>query len=218
MIHIACLDISSIDDETYRRLYAQSCPQRRQRADRYLRTEDKLRCIAADALLRHALAQTLQITDYTIATGPFGKPYLRDREDFHYNISHSGRWVVIAYGTTPVGIDVEKFRTNVKKNVIASRSFTDAEQAYLSCGDEVLRTKRFFQIWTAKESYLKYLGTGLHRSLSSFSVLPDPPEPDLHFHSIPLPDHYMTLCSQEQHYTVDHLDPSALIPNEDGSV
>ena len=55
MIRILYADIASADESVYDRLYGTASAERKKRADRYLRVEDKLRCVTADALLRIAL-------------------------------------------------------------------------------------------------------------------------------------------------------------------
>lgn len=166
MIRIVCWDISGLDRETYERLYAQSTPERRARADRYRRHEDAVRCIAAEALVRRAAGGSV-----TVVKDEGGKPRLAGREDFHYNLSHSGRWVVIAWGGSSVGVDVEKMDMDAGKEQIARRFFSREEQDDIFAAEGDLRSERFFQVWTGKESYLKYLGTGLRTPMDAFSVL-----------------------------------------------
>jgi len=97
-----------------------------------------------------------------------GKPYLRGFENVHFNISHSGEWVVCAFAKLPVGVDVEKIRrVNFE---IARRFFSDQEVKELFSLPENEQTGFFFDLWTLKESYLKALGTGLTKPLGSFTV------------------------------------------------
>jgi len=99
-----------------------------------------------------------------------GKPYL-DNLPIHFNISHSGDWVVLAFGDTEVGIDVEVLRpVNYR---VATRFFSKEENSLLEQLDGNEKLKLFFDFWTLKESYLKLLGTGLTKSLSSFSIIRD---------------------------------------------
>lgn len=167
MTHILTMNDSAVTENDYRRLYLLSDQYRRRKADRYLRQEDRIRCVCAGLLLRFALGKA----DFEIETAPNGKPRVKDCPDFHFNLSHSGNWVVIAYGTSPVGVDVEQIHWDSGKDNLARRFFTADEQAYVFHGHEQGRAERFFEIWTAKEGYLKYLGTGLHKALDSFSVL-----------------------------------------------
>jgi phosphopantetheinyl transferase len=58
---------------------------------------------------------------------------------------------------------------------IVERFFTSDEQAYiLSAQQEDVLNKRFFEVWTKKESRIKCEGKDLLEALTSFSVL-DPP-------------------------------------------
>ena len=187
MVTVFCFNISQLDEAAYTRLYRQSSSYRRQKADRCLHYADKLRCIAADALLRHALGTG----DFTEVREGCGKPRIRELPEFHYSLSHSGPWVVLAFGPEEVGIDVEEINMDVKKEKLARRYFTQAEQAYLFRSEEG-RDRRFFEIWTAKESYVKYLGTGLQTPLTSFdtTAMTAP-----RFHTRTLKGCTMTLCT-----------------------
>ena len=55
MIRILCTDVSVADEGIYEKLYERASAERKHKADRYLRYEDKLRCVTADALLRTVL-------------------------------------------------------------------------------------------------------------------------------------------------------------------
>jgi len=96
------------------------------------------------------------------------KPGLRFYQNIHFNISHSGEWVVCAFSALPVGIDVEKIR-KVNFN-IAKRFFSEEEVNQLFSLSTQKQVDFFFDLWTIKESYLKAIGTGLTRSLNSFTV------------------------------------------------
>ena len=192
MIKIDCFDITKLRAGDYDRLYGLASSDRRARADRYPRQEDKIRCICADAMLRQALGR-----DCCFGYGEQGKPYLLDGEGLHFNLSHSGRWVVLAYGSGPVGVDVEQKRTG-DLDSIAKRFFNPDEQSFVQSNPEM-----FFRIWTGKESYLKYLGTGLTTPLNSFSVLEDL---GVNLFFVSLEDACLTLCTREQEYTLRFLE------------
>lgn len=171
MTCVRYVDISRLTQEEYSRLYLLASQQRRDRADRYLRSDDRHRCIAADALLRFAVRQVLGSEDFRVERTAGGKPYLPAAPGFCFNLSHSGPWVAIAWGDAPVGIDVEQIAMDAGKEAVARRFFRSDEQAYLFAASGEERARRFFEIWTMKESFLKYQGTGIDRPLYSFSVL-----------------------------------------------
>lgn len=202
MVRILCADIAGADEAVYRSLYGKATPERQRRAEGFRRREDALRCLAADALLRHALG-----TDrYTVVQEKGGKPKISGHPNFHYNLSHAGRWVVLAWGDGEVGVDVEAIRQDARTDALASRYFTPDEQAYLRAGDPI---SCFFQLWTRKESYLKFLGTGLSKSLSGFSVLSG--ETGVGFRQWELPGGYwLCLCSREKEIFMEMAEISRL--------
>lgn len=169
MITLRCVTLPQQPEELYEALYRRATPDRKQRARRYLRREDGLRCLAAGELLRSAVERELGLTEFTVVTEPGGKPRIAGQPDFHYNLSHSGCRVVIAYGDSPVGVDVQQMCMDAGKEQLAKRFFTKEEQLYVLEQPE-LSEARFYRVWTGKESYLKYLGTGLRKSLDSFSI------------------------------------------------
>ena len=87
-----------------------------------------------------------------------GKPYFTNFPDFYFNISHSADGIAIAVDTKEIGIDIEKIRdVNLR---VADRFFTDEEKKYVY-KDEEFCQKRFFEIWTKKEAYVKKHGLKL---------------------------------------------------------
>ncbi len=89
-----------------------------------------------------------------------GKPFLADYPDVHFNISHSGNMVVCAVYDQPVGIDIQKMK-DVRFDVLAKRFFTVKEQESFFSITAGKRKQAFYKTWTAKESYVKWLGTGI---------------------------------------------------------
>lgn len=205
MIRIAYIRTDGISQSAYRQLLDAATAQRQEKAKRYRCFEDSIRCVTADALLRWAVSQTPGLSlPYSLEYDAKGKPRLTGAENFHFNLSHSGKWVVIAWGDSPVGVDVEAIRESGGMETIARRHFTEAEYRHIFSG-ETIRPERFFQIWTGKESYLKYLGTGLTKALSSFSAIaptvedpPGTPLSSLYLHSFRLEDACLSLCCQAQ--------------------
>jgi len=96
------------------------------------------------------------------------KPMLSGQSNVHFNISHSGRWVVAAFAEKPVGIDIERVKT--ANMLVAHRFFSEEEIAFLTQKQMTERDEWFFRFWTLKESYLKAIGTGLSKPLSSFVI------------------------------------------------
>jgi len=139
--------------------------------NKYKRTKDAQRSILGELLTRSILSKKLKIPaeQVIIEKSVKGKPCLVNNNDLHFNISHSGDWVVAAFARTEVGIDIEKIKpVNFR---IAERFFSKNEFSALEKKAEKEKLNFFFDLWTLKESYLKLLGKGLTKSLSSFTVI-----------------------------------------------
>jgi 4'-phosphopantetheinyl transferase len=136
----------------------------------YVRWQDAQRSLLGEVLIRSLLSGRLNVPVHLldIRYGEKGKPCLPG-DPVHFNLSHSGDWVVAALASAPVGIDVERIKPNKLK--IARRFFTDNEFDSIMEKPEEHRLDHFFELWTMKESYLKAVGKGLTQSLSSFSVI-----------------------------------------------
>lgn len=98
-----------------------------------------------------------------IGKGKHGKPFLKNHEKIHFNISHCEGMVVCAFSNAPIGVDVErigKFRDSVVKKVL-----TEEEQQFLALyKDKKMYNEMFYRFWTLKESWLKQDGSGFSRS------------------------------------------------------
>lgn len=93
-----------------------------------------------------------------------GKPKNNNTE---FNISHSGKYVVLTKGgTDPVGVDIELMQRGNKH--IAPRFFTLDECVQIDRSYDPDKT--FTQIWTLKEAFLKCIGSGVGKDLKRFTI------------------------------------------------
>ncbi len=128
----------------------------------------KKQSVVAWFFLIRLLNKCLDKADIKFKQNVYGKPFLIEDKIF-FNISHSSNMVVVAVSQKLVGVDVERI-ANHNLN-IANRCFDKREQDYIfSVKDEQQIKKRFYVIWTLKESYLKFKGVGLSQKLDSFLV------------------------------------------------
>lgn len=120
-----------------------------------------------------------------------GKPYFPLVPNVHFSISHSGDYWACAFGPAPVGLDLQKHQP-CRSAQLAERFFHPQEALWL----KQRQYRDFFQVWTAKESYVKFTGAGILDGLDCFSVLA-PPE-GVQFRQIPFLKGYdLCLCAQE---------------------
>ena len=96
----------------------------------------------------------------------FGKEYIKDR-NIYYNVSHTYGLLCSAVSDSEIGVDCETIREK-DWEALSKRFFTQREYEAIKASDDPL--DEFFRVWTKKESYVKYTGEGLSRSLSSFDV------------------------------------------------
>lgn len=130
----------------------------------------KLHTVAGELLARYSVKQYLGNADQEIELvfGEKGKPHIANLSHVHFNISHSGNYVVCAVSSKELGVDVERIR---KVNLrIAERFFSQPEIDDLMALDEDKRMQYFISLWTIKESYLKAIGRGLTQHLNSFTI------------------------------------------------
>ena len=172
MYNIFYYDINKMSDELY------SCEMdninllRKKEILKKADINDRKRSLAGDILVKKYLSKMYGIPKekIEIKKGKHGKPYVLNLPA-HFNISHSGSYVVVAISDRPIGIDIEIIKDF--SAILAKKLFNEDELKYIS-GTETSRKKflmqkSFYEIWTAKEAYLKYLGDGISGGVNSLS-------------------------------------------------
>lgn len=142
--------------------------EKKTRVERFILKEDKNRCILGEVLVRFVLWNyfNYNLCDIKFKYNEYRKPILYDNEDIHFNISHSGDWIVCGISDRPIGIDVEFITKDV--DGIAQRFFVEEENTYINKQLPTKQYDAFFKIWTLKESYIKCIGKGLSIPLNTF--------------------------------------------------
>lgn len=120
-------------------------------------------------LLHYVLKKEYGITDPAFFRTSHGKPYLKN-ENIFFNISHSGSLVVCAISEHECGADIEILRDYNDKT--AKRVCNENEYAKVSESSD--KSVAFLEIWTRKEAFLKFTGTGLSVILNAIDTLSDP--------------------------------------------
>jgi 4'-phosphopantetheinyl transferase len=172
---------------------------------KFRKPADLQRSLLGEILARTQLSRETSIpaSELAIVRTIKGKPYLEGNPNLHYNISHSGDWVVMALSDREVGIDVERIREPHYR--IAERFFSAPELEELNRLQGKAKKDFFFDLWTLKESYLKLLGKGLTKSLGSFTlkrdhgefilVTGDVKDDSVHFTQVPIdPAYKLSVC------------------------
>lgn len=110
------------------------------------------------------------IKEIKIIKDKYYKPHLQvlyfdnSSKNFFFNISHDrGRVVLYWDNDHQVGIDILNLNRNIKISSLKNILHKD-EQDFLNNCSVKDRKKNFFKIWTFKEAYLKFKGTGINNS------------------------------------------------------
>ncbi|MDR0738700.1 MAG: 4'-phosphopantetheinyl transferase superfamily protein [Oscillospiraceae bacterium] len=124
--------------------------------------------IAARTLLKNIASENLGVpkSKLKFSYGNGGKPYFKNFENFHFNISHTDYAFAVFISNSEAGIDVER-----KKEInlsIANRFFSEQEKQFFNSYKN--KENAFFKIWTRKEAYAKYLGVGFSKDFLESNV------------------------------------------------
>lgn len=164
------LDIRRYTNSEYLAAYQNLDDAKRARVERTRQRKDRLRTVLADDLARRMLGKAIGCAPEAVrfVYAENGKPSVAGG-GYEFSISHSDDIVAVAIHEGPVGIDVEHIREVsprlAKKYYCADENFyvfgrdpRDVDFEHMASTDIRMR---FFEIWTAKEAYLKRIGEGL---------------------------------------------------------
>jgi len=160
---------SELAEEAFQALAGLVSQERRDRVARFRFRQDVVNAMVGEAIARDAISAGAGIDPAALVISPdrYGKPHAENISGVHFNLSHSGSMVVFAISDVPVGVDVEIVKQ--ARLSVAKRFFCDDEYELVASG-LADQDEAFFNIWTMKESYLKWEGKGLVGALDSFSV------------------------------------------------
>ena len=159
------------DPELFARGLSTVSEQRREKLARLRAEGARLLSLGAALLLDRMLIDAGLPPAGPFALGEQGKPYLPDRPDVHFSLSHSGTWVLCALSDAELGCDVEGPRRF--DPALARHFFHPDETAWLFSLPPREQDAAFLRLWTLKESYLKAVGLGLSLPLDAFRILPE---------------------------------------------
>jgi 4'-phosphopantetheinyl transferase len=159
--HARCWDVLSADE--------------RQRHERLRVESSRQQYLVSHAFLRLTLSRYASVTpeEWTFTTNRHGRPEIARPSGgapLRFNLSHTHGLVVC--GVTlqrDLGVDVEEIRGRPRHVDIARRFFAPAEVAALLATPSDQQSRRFFEYWTLKESYIKARGLGLSLPLRQFA-------------------------------------------------
>ena len=150
--------------------------EERTRAARFRHPDDSRRYSVARGALRWLVTRYLDVDPGSIRfdEGPHGKPGLAQVPagvDLQFNLSHSGDVALAAFGVgRPLGVDIERMQRAIDPEALIARFGSPGERAMLQALRPDERQRRFLQLWTCKEAWLKATGLGIAAGLERVDV------------------------------------------------
>ena len=120
--------------------------EQKEKAARFKNEKDQMRCLLSSYLIG-------QLSKEELKRNEMGKPYYPNGP--HFNISHSGKYIVMAIADSEVGVDIEE---DIEKNMdILLKIFNEAEAKMIK------EHADFYYLWCAKESLIKCMGSSISK-------------------------------------------------------
>ncbi|MDV7765838.1 4'-phosphopantetheinyl transferase family protein [Peribacillus sp. CSMR9] len=155
------------------------------KAKNFKHYKDSVRTVVGELLIHYIYLQNQKeaFIPLVIRRNEYGKPYCNEAA-FHFNVSHSGSWVVCIVDTKRVGIDIE-LMTDIDYEALISffHSFESREMK-----ETTSKKDYFYKLWTIKESVIKNIGKGLSIPLNSFYARQNRQVTSIHFEESTLND------------------------------
>ena len=113
----------------------------KEKALRYANEIDQIRSLLSSYLKN-------QLSREELLKNENGKPYFANGP--YFNISHSGKYVLMAVSTAEIGVDIEEIKNKDMSSLV--RIFNEAEAKIIKEHSD------FYYLWCAKESLIKCMG------------------------------------------------------------
>ena len=118
----------------------------KEKALRYANEIDQIRSLLSSYLKN-------QLSREELLKNENGKPYFANGP--YFNISHSGKYVLMVVSTAEIGVDIEEIKNKDMSSLI--RIFNEAEAKMIKEHSD------FYYLWCAKESLIKCMGSSINR-------------------------------------------------------
>ena len=196
------------EDHTFSMLLNFVSEDRRKKTLAFRYAKDRALSLGAGLLLNLAIAREApgMRMPPEIRMGEYGRPFLAENGAPSYSLSHSGEYAVCAIGPETVGVDIEKIGT--ADEAVARRCFLTSELQRVM-RDGTVNAERFYSLWTLKESYIKFIGTGLSLDPLRFEILDTHPMRVMR-EGVEMPCHFklyeelagykLALCMESDHF------------------
>lgn len=170
MIHIYYMRFNTSVSDQKKDLYMQFLSEERQgRVLRRRSSKTALECMQTGLFLRYGLEQLEEKNLYQrVTVRDNGKPYIKNSK-VHFNLSHSGDYVILMIADAECGIDLQKQvndQERLAKRVLHEEEYTH----YAAMPDDMCKGELLSWYWSVKEAYLKYTGDGIRYAMSELNM------------------------------------------------
>lgn len=172
---IFCLPISTDYFDKNTQLLNFVSKERKNKIEKYRCDKDKQLSLYAALLVRMQLSKICCTSpcELSFFSPLYGKPICRNMPQYDFSISHTGSLIFCAITKdSKVGADAEKIAP-FSYDIIMQNFHNEEKEFFNSLENDDLRYMSFYKMWTMKEAYSKYLGTGLSDSILMTNTLSD---------------------------------------------
>lgn len=159
--------------DRYSRLLTQD---ERARQMRFYFERDRHRFLLTRALVRTVLSRYAEVEpgDWRFVPDAYGRPCISNTapgvDGLSFNVSHTQGLILLAVARLErLGVDTEHLQARTASQAIAEKYFAPEEVGALLRLPESERERRFYELWTLKEAYVKACGRGLSMPLRQFA-------------------------------------------------
>jgi 4'-phosphopantetheinyl transferase len=147
-------------------------PAERIRADRFIIPERRVDFITQRGFLRTILSKYLvhKPGEITISISEDGKPFLVEG-NINFNLSHSEDLMICGITSgARIGVDIQHIYPVENLDRIIPKILTPAEIKLIENSPQKDKNELFLTIWTAKEAFLKALGSGFNSPVYNINI------------------------------------------------
>ena len=142
---------------------------------RFFFDKDKHQFLVTRAMVREVLSRyrpEIAPVSWRFENNAHGKPRIATEQctgNLYFNLAHTSGLIVLALRSDPdIGIDVECFNRPMKEVTLYRSVLTTHELRTLQLLPLPMQSRRFYELWTLKEAYVKAVGQGLSIPPRSF--------------------------------------------------
>lgn len=139
-------------------------PLEYQKVKSFRRKEDQQQSLISKAILKLLLGRYTSQPAESIQLnyGINGKPYIVDKSDIRFNLSHTGNALLIGFTKgVEIGVDIEQLNRTVNFSKITSILYSEKEFEYFNLLQDIEKHDSLIKSWSCKEAFMKAKGCGL---------------------------------------------------------